>query len=763
MKKGCLFKGAIGFFALLLIGCDDSGDSTINVLDHHLEEIEERIAVIQTATPALRTRLNTLQTNDVDIAYPLVCLTVLEQFPAFIQEEVAARIFDTLYRQTIELESILETCTADISALENGTLNPSVPRYVTSSITVQNNSFQATVEWKDGSGKANETWPVIFNGYGHFDSVIRDIELMPDYGCNIIQIETGPSFILPAENEVGTDAINALVAILDRAEAANVAVNLLLSPNYIPQWVFDKWPEIEKDNKIDEYINFFVDDSNTNARSLIETYLDTLIPQIMDHAALHSITLTNEPSYFNGVGDPDNSSTSFNRSSYNVWLTAKYGDITTLSQAHNTSYQSFDEVPVFYYTDKRELTPSTGSDVQLYDYFRFNDERFAGFHQWMAGEVKSHSGGLPVHVKITDNTWYEPHEGVDPEAFIELSDIAGNDSAKYYKGYDSSFIEVNDYMTQGIYFNLLRAVGGDKPIFNSENHIVEDNETRTIPSTHIRNVLWQAAIQGQAASTTWLWERTVYDEEAKKNTKASIMNRPLNVVEYGRAGLDLLRLGKEINAFQTASARMAIIYSTTSLSYNPEYIAQLYMIYEAANSTGEKIDFITETMLSQGDAASYEIVIAIGVSHLPVSVYQGLAANPPASHLLLIGDTNFRKNNLDQDYSFTLPSNSATLTNASEAFLIWQELTTILDSLSGGRPIVVRGQESDQSDAFGIAYQSVLYSGKRLVNLTNTTKTTKTITIEGLSTINRTDLITTAPVGESVTVEPMQVYLLTAD
>ncbi len=137
---------------------------------------------------------------------------------------------------------------------------------------------------------------------------------------------------------------------------------------------------------------------------------------------------------------------------------------------------------------------------------------------------------------------------------IGRSSSSSSQYAKYYTGDLDEYAEANDYLNQNIFFDLLRSVGGDKPLFNSESHIIADNETDVIPSAHIRNVLWQAAVHGQAASVVWLWEQIVFDEDAKVNTRNSIMNRPDNVVEHGRTVLDLLRLGKEINAFQTASS-----------------------------------------------------------------------------------------------------------------------------------------------------------------------------------------------------------------
>ena len=168
----------------------------------------------------------------------------------------------------------------------------------------------------------------------------------------------------------------------------------------------------------------------------------------------------------------------------------------------------------------------------------------------------------------------------------------------------------NGWQGQNMYFDLLHSVGG-MPIFNSENHLIPDRFARPTPPNHVRNVLWQAAIHGEGASTTWVWERTF---DARSDFAGSIMHRPACVDAHNRTGLDLLRLGREVNALQTAVGRVAIIYSRASLHYNPECERVLLRAYEALNFA-EKIEFIDRQLAS--GTPTYAAIVAAGTTHLP--------------------------------------------------------------------------------------------------------------------------------------------------
>ena len=89
--------------------------------------------------------------------------------------------------------------------------------------------------------------PIFFVGYGHFKQVRDDIEKFPAYGINIVQhAEFGPSAVFPKEDQTDNTSVDLLINELDRASKAGVAVDFLISPHYVPDWVFTKYPHLRK-------------------------------------------------------------------------------------------------------------------------------------------------------------------------------------------------------------------------------------------------------------------------------------------------------------------------------------------------------------------------------------------------------------------------------------------------------------------------------------------------------------------------------------
>jgi len=116
------------------------------------------------------------------------------------------------------------------------------------------------------------------------------------------------------------------------------------------------------------------------------------------------------------------------------------------------------------------------------------------------------------------------------------------------------------------------------------------------------------------------------------------------VVEHGCTALDLLRLGNEVHAFQTAPARIALVYSPTSLLYNffnGKYEYPQDITYLALNFSGEKIDFITERQLAQNKAGQYQLIFVPGVTHISLEADDGLKDYSTNGGLLvLVGEGN---------------------------------------------------------------------------------------------------------------------------
>ena len=763
-----IFLGRVFVFLPLISGC--AGDVPIGeepLRDEIATDDQQsgeptdakRLAGIRSALPALKADLDALQGAGVDIAYPQVRYAAVEAFATLLEEDLANGGFDSTSSQIDATEQILEDLEVEIADMQAGDVLPDVPRYITSPITIESGACLATVQWPDGSTQDN--WPINFNGYLTFDMD----DLPPAMGQNAVAVEIGPSWVLPAEDVVDLEHVRVLQAYLDKAQEADVAVAVLLSPHYFPEWVWEAWPETKKTVEVvdgahlDEYVPFFVEASEI--RTVLEQYVRAVIPEIAEHPALHSLILTNEPSYFNAISDPDN------QAAYAAWLEDRYGDLDALCEAHGQAYSSFYDAPIYPETATQWTPQSTDNMVAQYDYYRFNDERFAQWHAWMASIIRALAPGVPIHAKASDYVMDTPYDGIDPVLFDDFSDMAGNDSLKYYRGDQEDELYASDWIPQNKYFDLLRSIAG-KPIFNSEDHVLEDEELDDVPVVHYRNVIWQSAIHGRVGSTVWHWSRSAVDEYTGEPTTdiPSIANRPLAAVEHVRTSLDLMRLGQEVHALATSPARVAIVYAPTSLLYSFEadgglmYAWAMDGAYIALNFAGEKIDFITERQLSSGKADAYELIVAAGITHLTREAADGLADfTAKGGMLAFVADDTVLRDEYDQliELDFT----DATLIPVDEAEQLRGPLVELLERLSGGRDVVVRATEGAY-EPWGVEYVHTTYNGQCLVNITNYAKHATTVTIDGLGIEGRVDLLTNSNVGATLTLEPLSTHLLAA-
>ena len=255
---------------------------------------------------------------------------------------------------------------------------PPVPRWTASSgRRSRGSSFLATVRWPDGPEAKR---PVFFTGYGHFGRVVADIEKWPAYGANIIQIELGPSRRLP---ERGRDRRGARAELRGdprpRRGSPGVAVCLLISPHYLPDWALDKWPHLRKHRE--GFLQYCL--HAPEGQELLRQFMRRPSGPIKDHPALHSICLSNEPV---NQEEPCDSA----RTEWQAWLRQRHGDLARLNAPvrHAATRR---------WTRSRCPTPSARArPCPLWmDYIRFNQEFFAGWHAMLADAVHRGGPGAP--------------------------------------------------------------------------------------------------------------------------------------------------------------------------------------------------------------------------------------------------------------------------------------------------------------------------------------------------------------------------------
>jgi hypothetical protein len=562
--------------------------------------IRERLEEVRPLVEELRRKVEALGERG---HYPRVTLTVADNFMPWIVEDLA---HGELRRAWAQAESVEEMVRRALARTDW----PEAPKYLTSPVEIRGPSFIAEARWPDGR---RERRPVFFVGMGHFGQVRRDAHIFPDYGLNIIQVEFGPNSVLPNEAEYSDSAIEAFLEACDRAAEAGTQVNLLISPHYFPSWAMEKWPHLGECSG--GFLRYCV--HAPEARQVIEKYLRYTIPRIKDHPALHSICLSNEPS------STDLAGCRFVRANWHAWLKGKYGTVARLNQTWRTEYAALEEIPV----PEAEIKP----DPLVYDFVRYNQEEFAGFHRFMADIIHEMAPELPVHAKMGIFTAWggTPYIvwSIAPELFADFCEINGNDAVRTYASHGEWATRWQDEIMG---FELQRCAR-DAPVFNSEDHIIYDRNLNWQSPTYLYNVYWQGAVHGRSASTAWVWERT-YSMDS--SACGSILHRPACVEAAGHCTLDLNRLAREVTALQRVKPRVALVYAVTGCVLDDDYGEVMEAAWRGCAFGGHKTGFVYERQLEAlaqgarlgGYLSDLKVIIVAGLHHLSAKAMPGLQA-----------------------------------------------------------------------------------------------------------------------------------------
>jgi hypothetical protein len=691
---------------------------------------------IRSETARLRAQIDELKTPSLDTAYPEVTLTILENFTDYIAEDLRRGEYKRAWDQIDDLKALAERLRKEAER-PNKHWFP-VPRWTAGPLKIRGSSFLGVA--RNPITGAVERRPIIFTGYGHFGQVREDLEKLPRYGVNIIQIEIGPSSVFPEEGKTDLSEVDGLVKDYKRASAAGVAICQLISPHYMPNWVLEKYPHLRV--KREGFLQYCL--HAPEGREILSRFISILVPLLKNHSALHSICLSNEPV---NAEDP---SCKYAQQLWRDWLSKRHGTIEKLNSLWGTRYKNFDDVPL--------PEPAVQPDPLHYEFVLFNQEFFASWHRFLADCVHRAAPNVPVHAKAMTWNFFSDSDqrfGVDAELFGQFSQINGNDAANFYSHGRGEWAQGWLQMAMG--HDLQRSVL-DAPVFNTENHLIPDRETRRVPPEHLRTALWQAAVHGQSATAIWVWERT-YDP--RSDFAGSVMHRPACAEAVGRTGLDLMRLSKEVAAIQSAPADVVLLYSTASMVYDGgQYTDCLTKAYTALSFTGLKIGFVTERQLARGYKPKAKLIVVPNAKHLPEAAWRGLLGCK--SRVLLLGRDALRWDDygrerqipeawLRGDYSYAQTSAKDLL----NPILLALEQTGIrpaasVTSADGGIP-------------WGVEWRCAKIGRRLLVNMVNYNHQPVDIRVTAPGRTSSRDLLTGLKHGETLRLAPLQPVLLQFD
>ncbi|MFA6241248.1 MAG: beta-galactosidase, partial [Candidatus Hydrogenedentales bacterium] len=610
---------------------------------------------------------------------------------------------------------------------DNAAVAP-VPRYRTGAVSIREGAF-----YQDGR-------PLFFTGVGHFGQVRQDTPILTQYGMNIIQIEIGPNSVLPSPDAVNPEPIREnIVKALDTAAAHNVKVNLLISPHYFPEWALEQYPELRECGM--GFLKCCIDAPESQA--IYRKFIDTLMPIIAGHPALHSICLSNEPQYKGRC--------KYSREAFLAWLQKRHASLDAMNAAYSTAFASFDEVPM----------PSDMSNYALFfDWCCFNQARFVAFHEFLRDEIRRYDANVPVHAKVMSQAFEEPgrfEAGIDYEAFPRLGTISGNDCWNDFETQESGEYQQR-WLIMAMNYSLQHSVAPDNPIFNSENHIIVDGDKHFIPASHIRTAYWTEALHGQGATTTWVWDRGQSGDLAE-----NILTRVDCVHALGRIALDLNRLAPNVLALQRASADAAIFFSHASLLPSRDYVEEAKAAFEGSYFTGAVFDFVTESQSIEGELHNYKLVIVPSASHVPQPVFEAFQRYLDSGGTLIVTSDSFGFDEYARPRSTRLaasdPTHLRVYTGPLSARAYREILDGALDMTGADRPVRVEGPHGEA--LWGVNLRAAKHEGNLLVSLVNLTREPKTICLRTTAVLEEArDLLADAPVTFPLTLAPLDPVLI---
>lgn len=519
-----------------------------------------------------------------------------------------------------------------------------------------------TYDWTEVSssyttGDTNKaTFRIIVEG--RTDSLYLDDFYVKESGADENIINNGDLENIESEKYFYTDPEGAkwVCKMLEEAEINNIAVNLLISPHYFPQFVYSRFPETRGKPS-----NWNI--KNERVREVIKAYLEVLIPMVKDYKSLATICLTNEPversAYYGDLYLPY----------YVEFLKGKYGTIENANLAYNADYKDFSEVPFAKYTDyNRENTP------EFRDYWEFNNMVHADFQKFIGDTIKSIAPDIPLQIK---KMWYlssidDVNEsfrwmcGTNHRLFSEVEDWNGNDCSLWLLEVQSG---VKGPLSKSLFYDYEVGIN-NAPVVNSEDHFIEDGNQDFSDNQYYYTGtdMWMSCFHGRTMAQLWLWERAY--EGAAKN---SISFRPDCIEAVGTASMDINRLAKEAEAVIKTKQDFAVLYSDTARNYSRDHLNTVYKAYESLYFSGNKAHVLPEERLNQ--VFDYKALIIPNVRNISrdnLEIIKDYIAK--GGKVLLFGNDNLSKDEynkpIEKNLTDDIYSKSERFETESEGILV---------------------------------------------------------------------------------------------
>ncbi len=415
------------------------------------------------------------------------------------------------------------------------------------------------------------------------------------------------------------------ITSLENAKQNGICVDLLISPHYFLNKLFELYPDLEHPNGL--MAKYRLD--HPIAIKVTEEYIHDLMQAIKPYEdIIGSICLCNEPSHLTQQSED------YYKPKWTAFLAETYNnDIGELNKNYGTSYTSFDEVP---------MVSSSAPSVPLYDYITFNDTISTNWIKMLADNVRKYTD-IPVHEKVMHWMASEDSDkegkrwlilsGCDPEKLVDYMDINGNDSELSITVPVEENIE-GKMMQKAFNYDFSRSFN-DAPVYNSEDHVGLNGEMHYGPefAQNVRLEQWMSALHGRSITSLWNFDRS----RSRDWTAEGMAFRPDELETIATINMDLNRLADYAYAVVDKPADVGLLMSKTTRIYRIDHVNGLYKAYENLLYNGIKPLFAVESRTDLFD--TFDTIYMPNVSNVEVDTLYALKDFVDnGGRLIMLGD-----------------------------------------------------------------------------------------------------------------------------
>lgn len=719
-NTGAYPDGLYRLQAQLFSGAKNTGEDEFTFRIISSEGIRHTLAEVEPKLRAFTKQIEEAKALGVPVDYSTVTKRVAEDFIVYAEDDLNKKKLERARRIADHLAASVEKAQAELRQMS---ANPGRQLHVRCPVPF-NLKIQDGAYYRDRE-------PVFLSGVYGYDYPVADVPKMREYGFNTIATEIGPSSTVtgPGEKDVTDERINSFVLkALRSANATGVSVMLMVSPHYFPQWAYQMYPDVKSCGH--GILQYCIEHSQT--RKVLERHLRYLVSKIKDEPALESYCLANEPRFVERCD--------LTLKKFQHYLKNEFGEIAKLNRLWKTSYKSFEDIP---------LPPENVQDIPVkYHWHTFRGLQIRDFFAWMKNIIHEGDPRRPVHIKFMMDE-FSPDEGrfgIDREALGEITDVTGCDGGTSFPAPTGEY--AGGFLTQSMFYDLLKSFQPEKPIYNSEYHIIKDNDPIHYPGNYIRTAIWEGALHGQNAFAIWVWDRSETDPEWGDN----ILTRSEATESAGRTSLDLERLAKYLVRFPQTTSRVALLHSRTSKLLSQTYLQELKKAYEGLNflvPQGGTVKFVTERQTLTGKLQDYRLLIVPGADYVREDAFQAVVKYARSGGKVFTTGEAFRfdQHGRERELSSEFPELKLVMNHprlwaaninpevlqGKENLLPFdaRQYNTIFDRVldEAGIARTFRLYDARGGLVWGVEFKSVEFDGKNILSLVNWLKESVTVRI----------------------------------